>query len=160
MPERQLVKDQLVKHQLATHPSTAHGSRQVVNPTPVGGVHCIAELFDCNREHLDDAPFLERVISEAAEMSLTRLLKLTSQVFQPQGVTVLGLLAESHISIHTWPELGYAAMDAFTCHQASEPQAACEHAIQLLGAQDHEIQIIRRGLRKNVAPKSKISIRR
>ena len=46
--------------------------------------------------------------------------------FEPQGVTGLALLAESHISIHTWPESGYAAVDVFTCGDHTMPENACQ----------------------------------
>ena len=79
------------------------------------GKHCILELYDCDPSKLDDEVFLRSAITQAAERAGATLLNLITHQFQPQGVTGLALLAESHISIHTWPEAGYAAVDVFTC---------------------------------------------
>ena len=70
----------------------------------------------------------------AAQQSLSTLLDVTSHKFDPQGVSAVALLAESHISIHTWPENGYAAVDVFTCGDHTMPESACEHLRQELGA--------------------------
>ena len=78
------------------------------------GKHCILELYDCDSSKLDDEVFLRSAITQAAERAGATLLNLITHQFQPQGVTGLALLAESHISIHTWPEAGYAAVDVFT----------------------------------------------
>ena len=79
------------------------------------GKHCILELYDCDPSKLDDEAFLRDTITTAAKRAGATLLNLITHRFQPQGVTGLALLAESHISIHTWPESGYAAVDVFTC---------------------------------------------
>jgi S-adenosylmethionine decarboxylase len=62
------------------------------------------------------------------------LLQLISHRFDPQGVTGLALLAESHLSIHTWPESGYAAVDVFTCGDHTMPELACNELVQALEA--------------------------
>jgi S-adenosylmethionine decarboxylase len=91
------------------------------------GRHCISDLYGCSHKKLDDESFIREALVQAAERSGATLLSLTSHKFQPQGVTALALLSESHISIHTWPELGYAAVDAFTCGTHTDPKKACEH---------------------------------
>jgi S-adenosylmethionine decarboxylase len=91
------------------------------------GRHCIVELYDGNPNRLDDESFIRDALKEAAERAGATLLSLTSHKFEPQGVTALALLSESHISIHTWPELGYAAVDAFTCGKHTNPELACNH---------------------------------
>ena len=60
--------------------------------------------------------------------------------FQPQGVTGLALLAESHISIHTWPESGYAAVDVFTCGDHTMPEQACAILCSELQAKRHALK--------------------
>ena len=67
------------------------------------GVHFILELFECPPEKLDDVAFVEDALSRAAEIARSTLLNEVSHRFHPQGVTALALLAESHISVHTWP---------------------------------------------------------
>jgi S-adenosylmethionine decarboxylase len=69
---------------------------------------------------------------------------LISHRFEPQGVTGLALLAESHISIHTWPESGYAAVDVFTCGDHTMPERACEVLWQELNASKHKLSSFRR----------------
>ena len=65
--------------------------------------------------------------------------------FQPQGVSGVVVIAESHLSIHTWPEYGYAAVDIFTCGTSVQPEKAAEVLIEKLGAKDHTLTEIQRG---------------
>lgn len=84
------------------------------------GRHIIAEFWNCQNETplhgLDEA--IERAVSEAR----ATLLDLNVRRFYPQGFSAIALLAESHLSLHAWPELGYVALDVFTCG-AADPQA-------------------------------------
>jgi S-adenosylmethionine decarboxylase len=98
------------------------------------GTHCIAELFDCSSELLNDPQRISLAIREAARRAKSELLHEVTHAFEPQGVTGLALLAESHISIHTWPETGYAAVDAFTCGNKAVPEAACRYLARALKA--------------------------
>lgn len=82
---------------------------------------------------------------EGARAAGSTLLDLSSRKFTPQGVTAVALLAESHLSIHTWPEQGYAAVDIFTCGAASTPEKACEHLKHKLQAQQSFLQCVLRG---------------
>ena len=91
------------------------------------GRHCIYELYGGNPNKLNDESFVKEAPTSAANHSGATLLSLTSHKFEPQGVTALALLSESHISIHTWPELGYAAIDAFTCGTHTDPEKACNY---------------------------------
>ena len=86
------------------------------------GKHCILELYGCDGTKLDDELFLRATITAAAKRAGATLLNLITHRFEPQGVTGLALLAESHISIHTWPESGYAAVDVFTCGDHTMPE--------------------------------------
>ncbi len=111
----------------------------------VVGIHVIAELSGCNEALLNDAPFLEALINRAAVSGNGKVLQTVSHAFEPQGVTALALLAESHISIHTWPELGYAAVDAFTCGQHANPRESVSVIVRELKAADATIKEVRRG---------------
>ena len=116
-------------------------------PTPVSdtvGKHCILELYDCNHERLNDESFLRDAITSAAKRAGATLLHLVTHHFEPQGVTGLALLAESHISIHTWPESGYAAVDVFTCGDHTMPERACQALIEQLEAGRHKLTSFRR----------------
>ena len=137
----------MFKHDQTAERPSVRPSLSISNPPPVDGVHCIVDMCECDIRFLNNLEYLERVVEEAARQCRSQLLQLTSQSFEPQGVTILGLLAESHISIHTWPELRYAAMDVFTCHRESHPEAACDYVVQALEAKSHESRVIRRGPR-------------
>lgn len=108
------------------------------------GKHCILELYDCDSAKLDDESFLRTTITSAAKRAGATLLHLITHRFDPQGVTGLALLAESHISIHTWPESGYAAVDVFTCGDHTMPEQACHVLLTELGASHHKLTSFRR----------------
>ena len=90
------------------------------------GRHCILELYQCDHARLNDEAFIRTTITSSAKIAGATLLNLVTHGFKPQGVTGLALLAESHISIHTWPEIGYAAIDVFTCGEHTMPEKACK----------------------------------
>jgi S-adenosylmethionine decarboxylase len=66
--------------------------------------------------------------------------------FSPQGVSGVVIIAESHLSIHTWPEHGYAAVDVFTCGTSVRPEKAAEVLIEKLGSRHHSQVEIPRGV--------------
>jgi len=113
-------------------------------PMDMVGKHCILELYDCDPSKLDDEAFLRSAITQAAERAGATLLNLITHQFEPQGVTGLALLAESHISIHTWPESGYAAVDVFTCGDHTMPERACAVLSEQLQSQRQNLRSFRR----------------
>jgi S-adenosylmethionine decarboxylase len=86
-------------------------------PTPKAykGIHVLYDVYGCDRMILDDEKVLVELLERAAVESGASVLGRLSHSFEPQGVTAIVLLAESHVSIHSWPEKGYAAVDVFTC---------------------------------------------
>ena len=115
-----------------------------MNTTP-RSTHCILELNGCPSDLLNDRGFVCESVKQASEEGLSTLLELASHQFEPQGVTVVGLLAESHISVHTWPECGYVAVDVFTCGETADPHRACRYLVERLRAASHQLLIIPRG---------------
>ncbi len=109
------------------------------------GTHCIVELYGCPRELLNDEQFVRNVVREATSHGLATLMGEVSHQFHPHGVTALGLLAESHIAVHTWPEHGYAAADVFTCGETANPQRACAYLIDVFQADRHSLTKLVRG---------------
>ena len=97
-----------------------------INSSENIGRHCILELYQCNHAKLNDEAFIRTTITSSAKVAGATLIHLVTHSFKPQGVTGLALLAESHISIHTWPEIGYAAIDVFTCGDHTKPEKACK----------------------------------
>ncbi len=85
------------------------------------GTHLIVDLHDA--AHLNDRAYIEQALRDATEATGATLLSLHSHHFSPQGVTAMAILAESHISCHTWPEIGFAAFDIFMCGD-TDPNAA------------------------------------
>ena len=108
------------------------------------GKHLLLELYGCDCEKLNDESFLRCTLNRAAKLANATVLNLISNKFEPQGVTAIALLAESHISIHTWPESYYSAVDIFTCGQNMLPKSASQYLIEALKAKEHCLRIIER----------------
>ena len=106
--------------------------------------HLLLELYRCNYEKLNDESFLRCALNRAAKLANATVLNLISNKFEPQGVTAIALLAESHISIHTWPESTYSAVDIFTCGRNMIPELASKYLIEALKAEEHSLRLITR----------------
>ena len=106
--------------------------------------HFLLELYRCDKEKLDDESFLRCALNRASKLAKASVLNLISNKFEPQGVTAIALLAESHISIHTWPESNYSAVDIFTCGQNMMPEQASQYLIKSLMAEEHSLRVIER----------------
>ena len=106
--------------------------------------HLLLELYGCDYEKLNDESFLRCSLNRAAKFAKATVLNLISNKFEPQGVTAIALLAESHISIHTWPESKYSAVDIFTCGQNMKPELASKYLIDTLKAEEHFLRVIKR----------------
>ena len=90
------------------------------------GKHLLLELYGCNSDKLNDEIFLRCKTDNASKLARASVLNLVSNKFEPFGVTAIALLAESHLSIHTWPESQYAAIDIFTCGKNMLPNLASQ----------------------------------
>ena len=106
--------------------------------------HLLLELYRCDYQKLNDESFLRCALNRAAKLAKATVLNLISNKFEPQGVTAIALLAESHISIHTWPESNYSAIDIFTCGQNMIPELSSQYLIEALNAEEHSLRIIKR----------------
>ena len=106
--------------------------------------HLLLELYRCDYEKLNDESFLRCTLNRAAKLAKATVLNLISNKFEPQGVTAIALLAESHISIHTWPESNYSAVDIFTCGPNMLPEVASQYLIEALKAREHFLRVIER----------------
>ena len=110
------------------------------------GRHLLVELHDCDKEALDDLDFLREAMLTAAVECGAVVLGDSFHRFSPQGVSGVVVIAESHLSIHTWPEYGYAAVDIFTCGTTVDPQKAAAVLIRKLGARNPSLTEIKRGI--------------
>ncbi len=110
------------------------------------GTHLLLELRQCNPRLLDDLEFVKETMVAAAKLMDAQIIGESFHRFKPQGVTGVLAIAESHLSIHTWPELDYAAADIFTCGLSQDPRAAAQVIIDRMESKDSSIQIIKRGI--------------
>ena len=110
------------------------------------GSHLLLELKDCNPELLNDLSFVRRAMIKTARDVGATIVGESFHHFSPQGVTGILAIAESHISIHTWPEYGYAAADIFSCGTSFRPKEAANKLAEALECRNPEIKEIERGL--------------
>jgi S-adenosylmethionine decarboxylase len=108
------------------------------------GKHIIAEVYFENAEILND----DKKLVEAMELASVRggmtVITSSSHKFAPHGATAIVMLSESHVSIHTWPEYGYAALDIYTC--GKNPERVYEELLKILPIRKSKVKIIERGL--------------
>ena len=113
------------------------------------GTHIVCELSGCNAALLTDVDAVATMMEQAAlEANATPITKAFHR-FQPQGVSGVVVIQESHLSIHTWPEAGYAAMDFYTCGDHTDPWLACEYAAKQLQATSVLATELKRGIEKS-----------
>ena len=101
------------------------------------GRHIIVELFTEDRDFLNNEKRIVEAMERAADKGEVTIVGRASATFNPHGVTAVLLLAESHISIHTWPEYGYAALDIFTC--GGNPEKILESFVKDSKAYEYKI---------------------
>jgi len=110
------------------------------------GRHLLVELYDCDKEALNNLGFLREAMLTAAVECGAEVLGDSFHNFSPQGVSGVVIIAESHLSVHTWPEYGYAAVDIFTCGTTVDPEKAAAVLIKKLGSKNHSLKEIQRGV--------------
>ena len=102
------------------------------------GLHLLLELRDCNSGLLDDLNHIRSAMLRAAQDAGAHVIGESFHQFSPQGVTGILAIAESHISIHTWPEYGYAAADIFTCGSGFQARKSADILVEELESQAPE----------------------
>ncbi len=111
------------------------------------GRHIIAELHGCDPGLLTDLDRTMEILREAVRVSGATYLGEFHKVFEPWGgLTAIVALAESHISIHTWPEYRYAALDIFTCGENADPWKAYEYIVEAYKPEKVNVTEVKRGL--------------
>ncbi|MGA8474488.1 MAG: adenosylmethionine decarboxylase [Candidatus Cybelea sp.] len=113
------------------------------------GRHIVCELSGCRPSSLSDINGIAAMMISAAKAARATIMESAFHRFEPQGVSGTVILAESHLSIHTWPEKGYAAMDFYTCGDHTDPWLACELAAHALGASSVLATELKRGIEKS-----------
>lgn len=110
------------------------------------GRHVLAEFYGCPAEILNDIQRIERTMVDAALEAGAEIREVAFHKFSPQGVSGVVVISESHLAIHTWPELGYAAVDVFTCGDKVDPWVSCNYLKEHFAAEQLNAQEITRGI--------------
>lgn len=110
------------------------------------GQHLLIELYGCDPGVLDDLEHVQQAMLRAADLVSASVIQVVSHKFQPCGVTVVVAIAESHLSVHTWPEYGYAAVDVFTCGPKPLTQEIQDFLIESMRATDATSVEVKRGV--------------
>jgi len=110
------------------------------------GYHIIADFYGCEPSILDNVKLIRRVLREAVSNANMKPVGEVFKKFQPYGVTGIIALEESHISIHTWPEHGFASVDIFTCGEKSKPHVALELIKLVLKPSKVKVKEMERGV--------------
>ncbi len=122
----------------------------------VYGVHVYGNLYGCNKELLKDELYLTKIIKEAADIAGALVVSTFYYKFGINGgISVVAIVAESHISIHTWPEHEYATVDVYTCGNHTRPTAAFEYIAKSLNAKKVEVFVSDRSYYSNVNGESR-----
>ena len=107
------------------------------------GTHIIADFW--HGRDIANPRELKKILLQAARESQNTPLEVSIHTFSPQGITGVVLLAESHIAIHTWPEIEYVAIDIFTCGQGANAKKALAFLRKALHPQKIAVKAVQRG---------------
>jgi S-adenosylmethionine decarboxylase len=110
------------------------------------GKHLLLELNGCDFKLLNDIGFIKEIMLAAAKESGATVLGESFHQFSPQGVSGVIIIAESHLTVHTWPEHGYAGADIFTCGTRVKPEKAAAVLVARLKPRTHSIVLMDRGI--------------
>ncbi len=109
------------------------------------GTHLLVELRECNTKFLNDVKKIEEVLVAAAKEAKATIIESRFHRFSPFGISGVVVIAESHLTIHTWPEYGYAAVDIFTCGEVLQPSVAANYIIGKLHSKSPSMVEMKRG---------------
>lgn len=109
------------------------------------GIHILGELYGVSYEKINSLDFMETLLVKGIEESNATICGTSIKKFKPQGLTILILLSESHVAVHTYPEKGSIFFDIFTCGLNCSPDKFVERIIRELNPVEHNISLIERG---------------
>ena len=110
------------------------------------GTHLLVELRDCNPEILKDLNKVKGAMVSAAKEAKATIIDVSFHEFNPFGISGMVVIAESHLSIHTWPEYSYAAVDIFTCGDIIKPEVAAQFLIKRFESKTPSVVEMKRGI--------------
>jgi S-adenosylmethionine decarboxylase len=123
------------------------------------GTHLLIELRECNPEILKSLEKVRNALVSAAREAKATIVDISFHEFNPFGVSGVVVIAESHLTIHTWPEYNYAAIDIFTCGDIIKPEVAAAYLIREFECKNPSLVEIKRGIlsHENVQLPHKVS---
>ena len=110
------------------------------------GRHLLLELFDCDLEAINNLEAVKQTLVEAARRAQATIVDVVFHEFNPFGISGVVVIAESHLSIHTWPEYRYAAVDIFSCGDTLQPDVAASYLVEQFGAERTSVVDVQRGM--------------
>ncbi len=110
------------------------------------GRHLLLELFDCDLDAINNVEAVKGALIEAAKRAQATIVDVVFHEFNPFGVSGVVVIAESHLSIHTWPEYRYAAVDIFSCGDVLQPEVAATYLVEQFGADRTSVVEMQRGM--------------
>lgn len=110
------------------------------------GRQILVEFYDCESDSINDVSFIEASFLEATRASGATIISHNFHKFSPHGVSGVVVIAESHVSIHSWPEYNYAAVDIFTCGDSIDPWVIQEHLKEAFKSQNTSSMEMKRGM--------------
>lgn len=122
------------------------------------GRHVLAEVCGCDFSILNDIKKVEEIMVNAALEAGAEVRECVFHKFSPQGVSGVVVISESHLAIHTWPELGYAAVDVFTCGDKVNPWDACNYLSDHFSAKAMTAKELKRGAMPEAYLKEAVNI--
>jgi S-adenosylmethionine decarboxylase len=115
------------------------------------GRHLLLELFDCDSDAINNLEAVKGSLVEAAKRAQATIVDVVFHEFNPFGISGVVVIAESHLSIHTWPEYRYAAVDIFSCGDTLRPEVAAAYLVEQFGAERTSVVEMQRGMFLNAA---------
>lgn len=110
------------------------------------GIHLLIELRDCNPDILRSIEKVKKILISAAKEAKATIIDTSFHEFNPFGISGVVVIAESHLSIHTWPEYCYAAVDIFTCGDVIQPELAVSYLVKKFECKNPSIVEMKRGI--------------
>ena len=115
------------------------------------GRHLLLEMFDCDPDAINNLEAVKGALVEAAKRAQATIVDVVFHEFNPFGISGVVVIAESHLSIHTWPEYRYAAVDIFSCGDVLQPEVAANYLVEQFAAERTSIVEMQRGMFLNSA---------
>ena len=109
------------------------------------GRHLLVELFDCDPDVINNLEAVKGALIEAAKRAQATIVDVVFHEFNPFGISGVVVIAESHLTIHTWPEYRFAAVDIFSCGDILQPEIAASYLVEQFAAERHSVVEMQRG---------------